>query len=258
MSGMKRDQRLIDTMGTRSPHCAATGSPGSARAFRRRDVLGALATLPCLLAGAAAPVRAAPVPRPPRVPRVPPPPIRFDVVRDGSVIGEHRVDFKRADRGYSAETRIDIKVQILGVTAFEYHHRSTEVWRNDRLQTFHSETSDDGSDFFVDGRATADGFEMTNRKGSESAPADVMVASFWTPAIPQQRQLIDPQRGRLKDQQLLGVDTFTVDVAGTPVATTRYRVSGVSDGWVAYDDQGRWLAAELQRKGSAILYRLHG
>jgi len=224
----------------------------TAPALGRREVVGGLvAVLPLLLAERAG---AAPA----RIPPVPPPAIRFDVLREGAVIGEHLVDFARLDGGYSVQTRIEIAVRILGVKVFEFRHKSTEVWKKDRLVTFESKTRDDDSEFFVDGRATASGFEMTNRKGVETAPADIMVASYWTPEIARQTLLIDPQRGRVKPQQLVATDTLAVPVAGASVNTTRYRLTGITNGWVAYDDRGRWLAAELQKKGSDILYRQQG
>ena len=107
------------------------------------------------------------------------------------------------------------------------------------------------------GRAEAGAFRVVNRKGTEMAPADIMVGSYWTPSIARQTQLIDPQRGRVKPQQLLGTDTLKVPVAGKPVETSRYEVTGVTEGWVAYDASGRWLAAMVRKKGTDIVYRLH-
>lgn len=190
------------------------------------------------------------------VPRTPPPPVRFDVIRAGSVIGRHDVNFVPADSGYNVRTLIDITVRMLGIKVFEYHHDGTETWRAGRLRAFESQTQDDDSDFFVNGHATDDGFRITNRKDTVMAPADIMVGSYWTPEIARRPLLIDPQRGRLKDQTLLGTDSLSVDVDGKAVSAIRYRLIGVTDGWVAYDDRGRWLAAELKKKGSDIFYRL--
>src|SRR5512147_449268 len=189
------------------------------------------------------------------VPRVPPPSIRFDVIREGDVIGTHEVNFASAGQALSVTTRIEVEVRILNVKLFEFRHNGTEVWTDGRLQKFDSETLDDDSKFFVVGRAEADGFRMTNRKAVEMAPADIMVASYWTPEIARRPQLIDPQRGRVKEQQLLGKDTVKVAVGSSTVVATRYTISGVNNGGVAYDDRGRWLAAEMNKKGSEILYR---
>lgn len=226
-------------------------------ALGRRQALrglagGILATGTLLLPGG----RGAAAPAPSRLPAVLPPPVRFDVLRGSDRIGSHQVDFQGGITDFSVRTRIDIAVRLLGVTVFVFRHDGTEQWRNGRLQTFESKTTDDDSEFFVSGRATAEGFSISHRKGSELAPADIMVASYWTPSIARQTQLIDPQRGRLKPQQLLGTDPLKVAVAGKPVETTRYQVTGVTEGWVAYDAGGRWLAAVVKKKGTDIVYRL--
>ena len=230
-------------------------------ALSRRQALrglagGVLATGTLLLpAAACGGATAAPVPS--RLPASLPPAVRFDVLRGNDPIGSHQVDFQGSINDFSVRTRIDIAVRLLGVTVFVFRHDSTEHWREGRLHTFESKTTDDDSEFFVSGHATVDGFSVTHRKGTELAPADIMVASYWTPSIARQTQLIDPQRGRVKPQQLLGTDTLKVPVAGKPVETSRYEVTGVTEGWVAYDASGRWLAAMVRKKGTDIVYRLH-
>lgn len=227
----------------------------------RRRLLRGIGTGACVLAAASLlPLRdgsatgaLAPVPA---LPPAPPPPIRFEVIRGGDVIGSHNVDFEGAGSEFAVITRIDITVRVLGVPAFIFRHESTERWGGGRLQAFDSKTNDDGSDFFVTGRAEGGSFKIVNRKGAEEAPSDIMVGSYWTPLIARQTQLIDPQRGRVKPQQLLSTDVMTIQARNGPVQATRYRVIGVTDGWVAYDAAGRWLAAELKKKGSDILYRV--
>ena len=218
----------------------------------RRAVLGGVAAGSLVLLGRRqAPAAAS------WMPQAPPPPIHFDVIRGSDLIGTHDVTFEAAaGGGLAVRTHIDIAVRILAVTVFDFRHDSTELWRDQRLQAFDSKTHDDDSEFFVTGRAMADGFQVTNKKGTGMVPADIMVSSYWTSEIARQKVVLDAQRGRLKDQTLLGTDTVAIAVVGRPVEATRYRLAGVTNGWVAYDDRGRWLAAELQKKGTDILYRL--
>lgn len=187
-----------------------------------------------------------------------PPPIRFDVVRAGDVIGTHEVDFTAvgADEALSVRTRIDVEVRVFGIKAFDFHHTGTEIWSEGRLQRFDSDTLDDDSRFFVHGAATPDGFRIENRKGTSMAPADIMVASYWTPEIVRRTLLLDPQRGRVQQQELVGTDHVRIPVGAHAVEATRYTLAGVTEGWVAYDGSGRWLAAEMKKKGADIFYRL--
>lgn len=191
-------------------------------------------------------------------PLSPLPPIRFDVIRAGEAIGSHEVDFGAVEAGLAVRTRIEIELRVLGVKVFEFRHKSAELWGGDRLQKFESETTDEDRRFFVTGHSTSTGFQINHSKGSDVAPADIMVGSYWRPEIARQKLLIDPRRGRLKEQQLLGKDKVTVTVGSTAIQATRYTVAGLTNGWVAYDTRGRWLSAELKAKGSEILYRLRG
>lgn len=183
--------------------------------------------------------------------------IHFDVIRNNEVIGRHDVIFTSVGNdGFNVETTIDIEVRILGVRVFIYQHKGTEQWRAGRLFAFDSRTIDNDSKFFVVGRARDDGFHITNRKGEVMAPADIMVGSYWRPEIALEKRLIDPQRGRIKDQRLITQDQLDVRIGGVERPTERYSVTGVVEGWVAYDAKERWVAATLRKAGSDILYRL--
>lgn len=234
--------------------------PSRAAIAGRRQVLRGLGAAALAASGLLLPDtgRAAPAPAVALLPASLPPPIAFDVLRGGDVIGSHLVDFHGSGSDFSVRTRIDIVVRLLGITVFVFRHDGTERWRDGRLQAFDSKTTDGDGEFFVTGRASGDTFSITHRKGTEVASADIMVGSYWTPSIARQTQLIDPQRGRVKTQQLLSTDTLAVPVDGKPIETTRYRVIGLTDGWVAYDATGHWLAAEVKKKGTDILYRLRG
>lgn len=190
-----------------------------------------------------------------------PPPggaIRFDVLRGDDVVGQHEVDF-RADGGRLAvETRIEVSVSVLGVVVFRYRHLGIESYEDGRLVRFKSETDDDGTRFRVDGEARPDGFAISTAKGMLMAPKDILVGSYWTPRVLERRVLIEPKRGRIKEQRVEGRERVTVPVEGTARAAMRYRVSGIINGTVTYDDSGRWIAATLVTRGTDIVYRLRG
>lgn len=182
--------------------------------------------------------------------------IRFDVLRGDRVVGHHEVDFRVAGSRLQVETRIDVAVSVLAVVVFRYRHLGIETYEGDRLVRFESETDDDGARFRVHGDARPDGFAIATAKGMALAPSDILVGSYWTPRVIEHRLLIDPKRGRVKEQVVSGRERITVAVQGTARAATRYRVSGILTGTVAYDDDGHWVAATLVSKGSEIVYRL--
>jgi hypothetical protein len=223
----------------------APGRGGEWPSRRRLLVLGAAALLvPPAGAGAAD----QPVP--------PGEAIRFDLLRDGSPIGEHTVDFRGGGDRLDVESRIEVTVSLLAVALFRYRLHSLETYVGGRLIGFESETVDDDSAFFVKARATTDGLEVRNRKGVLLCPADTLVASYWQRRVIGRDVLLDPQRGRLKPQVVEGRERIVADVAGATRAATRYRLSGVANGEVVYDDADRWIGATVRKKGSDIVYRL--
>ncbi|MCU0839114.1 MAG: DUF6134 family protein [Rhodospirillales bacterium] len=180
-----------------------------------------------------------------------PPPgrTRFAVLRGGSTIGSHVVDI--ADRGDRREVRstIDIAATLLGVTVYAFRQRTMELWSPTGLILFESETIEDDASFWVKGRALSDGFEVETRKERIRVPAGTMIATYWRPEICRQPRLIEPKRGRLREQTLLATRQLNLTVAGGEVPAEEFRIRGILDGACTYDESGRWLAAWFDKKG---------
>jgi hypothetical protein len=183
------------------------------------------------------------------IPLPPPGRITFEVRRAGVAVGSHSVDI--ADRAGRREVSnaIDIVVNALGVTLYLFKQRSVEIWSSERLTSFESETTEDDASFWVKGRALADGFDVQSRKDRATAPADIMVATYWRPEICRQRRLIEPKRGRLREQTLLSTRRLTFATSGGEVPADEYRIRGILDGACTYDERGVWLGAWFDKKG---------
>ncbi len=183
-------------------------------------------------------------------------PLTFDVVWAGGVIGVHAVRFETAGDDLRVDTVIDIDVTLLWITAFSYLHHATEVWRAGRLVSFESDTLDNGRVDTVKGAAREDGFEVTGRRGTLTAPADIIPGTFWNPEIVSRDVVLDPKKGTLEDQVVLGHDRVQIEVGGRPLAVTRYRLDSILEGAIDYDDNGRWSGAWFRKRGGRVEYRL--
>ena len=192
-------------------------------------------------------------------PLAPPPPVRFDVFALGTTIGRHQVGFRpAADGGFVADTEIDINATVLGVQLFYYTQKTSETWANGRLQAFTSEGDDDGKSFAASGHAADGGFVIEGSKGRINAPADVMLATYWTPLMLTRTEVINPKRGNLKPQTVRPAGQTTVRIGDSERAASRYDISGVLDGAIFYDQQDHWVGAAFDRKGATIDYRIAG
>lgn len=187
---------------------------------------------------------------------VPLQPIDFEVLRGGATIGSHRVRFKRHGDRLEVRMQIDIVVRILGLTLYSFRQESLETWVGERLQAYDGDTTEDDARFVVVGRAGADGFEVSAKKERAIAPADIMIASYWSPVICTRTLLIEPKRGRLRTQEVLGQVPAEVRIGGTVRPAREFRIAGILDGSCTYDESGRWVAARFRKQDSEIVYRL--
>ena len=189
-------------------------------------------------------------------PTAPPPSVRFDVFALGAGIGRHEVGFHAADGGFVAISEIDIDARILGVRLLRYTQKTTETWANGRLQSFTSEGDDEGKSFAASGHAAGGDFVIEGSKGRIVAPADVMLATYWTPLMLTRTEVINPKRGNLKPQTVRPAGMTTVRIGDADRTANRYDITGVVDGAVFYDQDEHWVGAAFDRKGATIDYRI--
>ena len=156
------------------------------------------------------------------------------------------------------ETRVEITVKVLFVTAFRLRHEAKEVWQSDRLVSVESTTDDNGTLLRVSGNAVADGFRITGEDGPFLASAHLLTSNaLWDSRIVRESRLIDVQHGgeiglvtrQLGDEQ---VET----ARGSVRAARHHMITPYYAGSVFYDSEGRWVKGLLELKGERVEYAL--
>lgn len=180
----------------------------------------------------------------------------FDIAWTDIVGGTHVVQFERVGGELRVYTNIDISYHVLWMKPIDYHLAVRETWRGSRLVAFESDTRDRGRRESVRGQARDGGFEVTGRKGTVMAPADIIPATFWNPEIVTRGVVLDPQKGTLEDQEVKGHDRVTLSVKGKRLPVTRYRLDTVLNGEVYYRNAGQWAGGRFVKKGFHIDFRL--
>ena len=180
--------------------------------------------------------------------------IVFDVLRGESSMGEHSIRFERHGEELHVFVDIDLEVKIAFFTAFRYTHSNHEVWRDGKLISIDTETDDDGTKHFVKGEATADGFRVESQSGTEVLPADVLPTSYWHPETVERTRLLDTQKGRLVDVESREVAQEVLNIDGTRVAATHYRMSGDLKLDLWYASNGEWVKIAFEARGEEIEY----
>ena len=190
---------------------------------------------------------------------IPPSPgFDFEILRDGTPIGRHTIDFRREGDDLHVDIAIDIAVELMFVTVFRYTHRNREIWRDGRLVSIETRTDDDGTPYRVSGRATEDGFSVEGSGGSFLAPADIVPTSYWSPRTPGQTTLLDTQRGRIISVAITPGETERVTTSAGMIDAQRFVVDGDVRLSLWYTPAGEWAKIAFEARGDRVEYRPNG
>lgn len=183
---------------------------------------------------------------------------QFDVLLDGKPIGRHRFGLTRHGDGYTLVSEADFNVKFLGVTAYRYRHKATELWHRGCLDGLTSRTDDDGAISNV--RLERESAALVLKVGDTTQPVQGCLLSFayWNPVMRQQSTLLNVQTGKRETVRIEQAGDGEVEVAGKPVPAARWRISGPQqpiDVW--YSPQGEWVALDtVVQGGRKLSYRL--
>lgn len=172
----------------------------------------------------------------------------FTVVRNGEVIGGHRVSFHADGDKLVVDIDVSIKVDVLFVTAFRYEQRRAEVWQGGRLVAFTSKTNDDGALYDISGEAGSEGIKVTAGKESWVVPIDSLPTSYWNAEMVRRGPLLDTISGKLLNTTIAAAGGETVQAGGRQITATHYILEGDLPRELWYDAEGHWV--KMRTKGS--------
>ncbi|MEX2649893.1 MAG: DUF6134 family protein [Alphaproteobacteria bacterium] len=176
----------------------------------------------------------------------------FAVMRSGDRIGEGRVVYQREGDALRVRVAMEAKVKFGFVTLFRYRHESEELWRDGRLAALDGRTDDDGKEYHMTARPSANGLAVEGTKGSFTAPADVLPLSYWHPDTVNQSLLLDASKGRLIAVDFVAGARETIDTDRRDVLARRYDTAGDLKFSLWYDTLGAWVRTRIKKKGSDI------
>ena len=184
------------------------------------------------------------------------PDLRFEVMRNGSRIGQHSIRFRQDVTTLEAEFVVDIAVRLGPLVLYRYAMKGREIWREGAFVSLESETNDDGTRHRVKATRTPDQV-VVEVSGAPRAifPPNAIPLTHWNDLC-MERPLFNPQDGAAIESSVVTRGEDMVALAdGRSVRATRYSLFGkpALDDW--YDMTRHWTALRAPGSdGSTIDY----
>lgn len=182
--------------------------------------------------------------------------LRFDIQRNGTPVGDHRVWFAPdgAD-GVRVTAQSSIAVPFLGFVAYRFRYRSVSVWRDGMLERMEASTDDDGDRSQVMVRRTGSNYEIDGSGGRYPRGAPLYTTDHWNAAVLGQSVVLNTITGQLNSVAITAQGREDRPTGTGPRPATRYAYDGELQAEVWYDDARRWVGLRFAaRDGSVIDY----
>jgi hypothetical protein len=165
----------------------------------------------------------------------------------------HMTIAEEKDGAVKMTGQAEIKVTVLGVTAYKYSYGGSELWKDGRLISFASRCDDDGKKFEVS--AVSDGKELrikANDKESK-ASAETWATSYWRLPDAKLRKgelsLMDADTGHTMTATLKFIGNEKRTVGGKEQTCAHYRLTGGAKADLWYDASERLVRQEWLEDG---------
>lgn len=181
--------------------------------------------------------------------------ILFDVFRDGSPVGSHRVTFARDAEGLTVKNQFQLEVDFLFFTAYRYSYRSQARWSNDQLVSLEVHVDDDGAASKLQASRGTDGLTVANAERRYTIEQPIYPTNHWHPGVIGETRVLNTLTGRINEITIRPQGRQPVPTESGDVMAMRFVYSGDLQNEVWYDDAGRWVKMRfLGRDGSTIEY----
>jgi uncharacterized protein DUF6134 len=139
-------------------------------------------------------------------------------------IGTYTDTIEKNGETLRIDTKLRVAVKILGIVVHREEADRSELWRGNRLVSFHGVTTTNGKPFEVRGEAGDNGFVITSPSGTAVAPASVYTSSPWSTRLPNTGVMMSTKTGRVEAVQMLGSEQTLVPVLGSEVPARHFQI----------------------------------
>jgi hypothetical protein len=234
-----------------TPRQASTSGPPIRRARFARRTAGAL--LPAVLVAL---LLAIPFGRPPRADGAPDGIFIYTISRDGTPIGQQRIEFVNDGKKLRVISHTELKVTLLGLSLFVFNQQVEEVHAGGRIMSLTSDADDDGTDRKVSLALQGDLLKGDYNGNDRALDPKLSTSLFWQEPKVGDTMVIDCLRGRIRELTVKDVGPETLNLPVGRIETRHYKVTGDWKRDLWYDANGVLVAGQLIKGGATVRQEL--
>ena len=152
--------------------------------------------------------------------------IEMEVLRNGNVIGYSNYFFEHKGNKLEVKNYTKFKVDLLGVTIFSILSEGLEIYENDKLIHFKSNTFQNNKEKYVrlnyDESSTKFVIDGSSYKGM--AEIDCVIGNWWNHRILKAKKQISPLSGSIKDQIVTPTGQDYIVINGKKYLADRFKL----------------------------------
>ena len=150
--------------------------------------------------------------------------IEMEVLRNGDVIGFSNYKFSKENDFLKVENETKFKVDLLGVNLFKINSKGTEIYKNNMLISFQSETFQNKKVKYVNLKLS-EGKNQYLINGSSfkgKASLDNVIGNWWNYKILQTDSQISPLSGSVKKQEVKYMGDELIKILDRKINTKKF------------------------------------
>ncbi|RVU33686.1 hypothetical protein EOI86_21270 [Hwanghaeella grinnelliae] len=180
----------------------------------------------------------------------------FDVLMDGSKIGQHVVTLWDKDDKTFVDIDISLKVGLGPIVFYRYEQRNRALWENGALLSFVSRTDDDGDEFAVQASRDGDALSVAVNGTDGVAVSDWFPTTYWNKRTVVQDRLLATRDGEVLDVDTKFIGVETIEARGERVEAEKFEMRGDLNIDLWYDENDRWVKLAFDYRGNRFDYVL--
>ena len=150
--------------------------------------------------------------------------IEMEVLRNGDVIGFSNYKFSKENDFLKVENETKFKVDLLGVNLFKINSKGTEIYKNNMLISFESETFQNKKVKYVNLKLSEEKNQYLINGSSYKGKAslDNVIGNWWNYKILQTDTQISPLSGSVKKQEVKYIGDELIKILDRKINTKKF------------------------------------